>query len=669
MNFDPYYKWLGIPPDEQPPNHYRLLGLRLFESDPDVIDAATEQRASYLQHCATGAHVEESQKILNEVAAARICLLNGEKKQAYDATLRASPKLSKQISAVILGTDPAAPGGVSSLDDASTVAPIGPVAVPRRASRALANAGPAQFRQPAGPKWTVADAYRRFIEAPTWLRIGGTVAMALVLSIGLWLLLPASGSGSADRLSVLPEYSTQLPVNSPPATEPEDRLIVEAIDDQSVEVGELLAFTINAKSLHNNRLTLRFTLDTSAPAFAGIDWDSGRFWWVPKEEHAGKSFPIAIRVAAFNAENNRELAEESVRFTVAVKSAPPSFASTAPSSIPNVAVTTSKAPSKANNSIGSTPQSNPPPAPPKSPRITLQPLSAVSMKSGDTQRINVRAVRENSDAEIRLQFQGLPSIVKAGATTIPRGANQVEVELSSEPTGKDVRAEVRVVASIESVSHTQTFSLVVAKRPPKDVVFDDDFKDPAKSKFKLPTFADGNRSARYEKGLYKLQFRPGQIGSLTAIIGPALTDFEFNARMRISGTSPSGTGAFVLTFRDQASPTPDSTRLAWFITANGATTFIRQVVPASGAPIKTADEYLPMTPVESFKASWNRIRLKAVGSKVELEINGLKRQFDVGGPNYKPNTMDVWFALSKYEEQDSCSLEIDDVRVERINPQ
>ncbi len=36
--FAPYHKWLGIPPADQPANHYRLLGLNLFESDPDVID-------------------------------------------------------------------------------------------------------------------------------------------------------------------------------------------------------------------------------------------------------------------------------------------------------------------------------------------------------------------------------------------------------------------------------------------------------------------------------------------------------------------------------------------------------------------------------------------------------------------------------------------------------
>jgi hypothetical protein len=26
-DFDPYYHWLGIAPKDQPPNHYRLLGV------------------------------------------------------------------------------------------------------------------------------------------------------------------------------------------------------------------------------------------------------------------------------------------------------------------------------------------------------------------------------------------------------------------------------------------------------------------------------------------------------------------------------------------------------------------------------------------------------------------------------------------------------------------
>ena len=39
MPLDPYYLWLGIPPSEQPPNHYRLLGVSAFESNEQVIEA------------------------------------------------------------------------------------------------------------------------------------------------------------------------------------------------------------------------------------------------------------------------------------------------------------------------------------------------------------------------------------------------------------------------------------------------------------------------------------------------------------------------------------------------------------------------------------------------------------------------------------------------------
>ena len=48
-DFDPYYKWLGIPPDEQPPSYYRLLGLPNFEADPDVIDNAVNQRMAHIR--------------------------------------------------------------------------------------------------------------------------------------------------------------------------------------------------------------------------------------------------------------------------------------------------------------------------------------------------------------------------------------------------------------------------------------------------------------------------------------------------------------------------------------------------------------------------------------------------------------------------------------------
>lgn len=86
--FDAYHKWLGIPPAEQPPNHYRLLGLTLFESDPDVILSAAEQRIAHVRTFQISDHAEASQRILNELAAARVCLLKPEEKAAYDTELR-----------------------------------------------------------------------------------------------------------------------------------------------------------------------------------------------------------------------------------------------------------------------------------------------------------------------------------------------------------------------------------------------------------------------------------------------------------------------------------------------------------------------------------------------------------------------------------------------------
>jgi hypothetical protein len=86
--FDPYYTWLGIPPEDQPPDHYALLGVRQFESNPDVISNLTDQRMAHVKTFQAGPHGADSQKLLNEIAAARVCLLNPTKRKAYDAELR-----------------------------------------------------------------------------------------------------------------------------------------------------------------------------------------------------------------------------------------------------------------------------------------------------------------------------------------------------------------------------------------------------------------------------------------------------------------------------------------------------------------------------------------------------------------------------------------------------
>ncbi len=52
--FDPYHQWLGIPPHEQPPHFYRLLGLQRFESDPIVIGNAALGRPPFCVRCKRG---------------------------------------------------------------------------------------------------------------------------------------------------------------------------------------------------------------------------------------------------------------------------------------------------------------------------------------------------------------------------------------------------------------------------------------------------------------------------------------------------------------------------------------------------------------------------------------------------------------------------------------
>ncbi|MBN1852557.1 MAG: hypothetical protein JW829_07525 [Pirellulales bacterium] len=86
--FDPYHKWLGIPPAEQPPNYYRLLGIQLFESDEDVIASSADRQMAYVKSFAGGPCAAAAEQLLNELAKARVCLLKSETKEAYDAALR-----------------------------------------------------------------------------------------------------------------------------------------------------------------------------------------------------------------------------------------------------------------------------------------------------------------------------------------------------------------------------------------------------------------------------------------------------------------------------------------------------------------------------------------------------------------------------------------------------
>ena len=93
-NFNPYHKWLGIPLNQQPADHYRLLGIVRGECDPDVITHAAEQRTLYLKSISTGRHGELSRLLLDEISRACNCLLDEEQKTAYDKLLETKQNTS-----------------------------------------------------------------------------------------------------------------------------------------------------------------------------------------------------------------------------------------------------------------------------------------------------------------------------------------------------------------------------------------------------------------------------------------------------------------------------------------------------------------------------------------------------------------------------------------------
>lgn len=95
-SFNPYRTWLGIPAQEQPADYYRLLGVMKFENDREVIENAADMRMAHVRSLQTGQRGKLSQQILNELSAARICLLNSQRKAEYDERLRAEADLDSR---------------------------------------------------------------------------------------------------------------------------------------------------------------------------------------------------------------------------------------------------------------------------------------------------------------------------------------------------------------------------------------------------------------------------------------------------------------------------------------------------------------------------------------------------------------------------------------------
>lgn len=210
--FDPYRKWLGIPPNQQPPHHYRLLAIELFESDPDAIANAADRQMAHIRTFQAGPHSALSQKLLNELSAARVCLLNPERKEAYDAALQA------QLAASQPALAPAPLPAVSA--PAPRAMPV-PIAAP--APRPLA-ADP--LMNSASVKAVAATSGRR---RAAWM--APAVAAISLAGLGVAAYLGAhffSGAGGQEQqISTIAERAEQEPVNrqAPPPNESPQQVV------------------------------------------------------------------------------------------------------------------------------------------------------------------------------------------------------------------------------------------------------------------------------------------------------------------------------------------------------------------------------------------------------------------------------------------------------------
>lgn len=87
--FDPYHDWLDIPPAQQPPSHYQILGITPNEANPEAIKEAALRQTTRVRVYQTGPQATVCTRILNEIAQARAILQNPKTREEYDARLAA----------------------------------------------------------------------------------------------------------------------------------------------------------------------------------------------------------------------------------------------------------------------------------------------------------------------------------------------------------------------------------------------------------------------------------------------------------------------------------------------------------------------------------------------------------------------------------------------------
>ena len=274
--FDPYRKWLGIPPAEQPPNHYRLLGVPLFEDDSETISHAADQRMTYVRTLAVGDHIEATQKLLNELATAKVCLLNPDKKAAYDRQLRlpeaaaSPPRALVPPGSTVAQRRPTVPPPVPSAR-APRPAPMVP---PKRAAEVdplplpLMPDLPPNSGVPASRIRPLPSATRRPKRGPTprssaqpllpWAAVAGLLAVIVLVTVGVVTAFRNQGAGEVVN-SDQGQINSQPPENHPPSIK------VVSVEPQMPEAGGSLTIRLTGRDPEDDAIAFEYRTGPNSP--------------------------------------------------------------------------------------------------------------------------------------------------------------------------------------------------------------------------------------------------------------------------------------------------------------------------------------------------------------------------------------------------------------------
>lgn len=220
MAFDPYWEWLEIPPNRQPPDFYALLGLAPFESELGNIRSAGLARAAHVRRFCLGPHGADATQLLAELANAFSCLEDPERKQAYDASLRAAH----------------APSNAASFTTGGAVSHEAAPQPPKRPPRPIPVSSVAAGSPPRAPEQAGGRRTTRRIQ---WTRLAArgrsrrrSAERTAVWLAGCCALLVAAIAVTARQEQILPDSVASKPADS--AARPQNEPFVEPRPERAV---------------------------------------------------------------------------------------------------------------------------------------------------------------------------------------------------------------------------------------------------------------------------------------------------------------------------------------------------------------------------------------------------------------------------------------------------